>query len=287
MNLTIVKNIVGEKIFAKIRSFGYRWSKRLHTPFTEESFKNFLTYELGIKEGDSIFIHSSVDKLNFSFPVHNIISLLQEIVGEQGTILFPCWHFTERAEDYLIREDSLFNVKRSPSVMGLLPELARRNKNAQRSLHPTSSVVAIGSKAHEMIKDHHSSQYPCDSHSPFYKIMHYNGKIIGLGEKPEHSMSFVHCVEDEMKEKFPVKTRTDEVYKSKVIDYDGSELFVKTRAAHKNIQKRNVKRYLDRYVNSDECKTLRKNGSWFFVADAGKLYQKMENLALQGKTIYF
>ncbi|MFO8055410.1 MAG: AAC(3) family N-acetyltransferase [Bacteroidales bacterium] len=286
MVFNLIKKIIGNHLYIRLRSLGYKLAHTIYPPFSYDAFRDFLTEELGIKKGDTLFIHSSIDKLNVDCSPDQIINLLLELVGSEGTLAFPCWHFQQRAEEYLTDPDNLYHVKKSPSVMGLLPELARRNKEALRSLHPTSAVTAIGKHARELIYEHHLSEYPCGKLSPFYKIINYNGKILGLGEKPESSLSFVHCVEDELAGTFPIKTRTDEVYNGNVIDYQGNKLQVKTRAAHKNIQNRNIGRFFKKYISPNECKLIRKKASWFFVADSVRLHNKLKMLALQGKTIY-
>ncbi len=282
----LFKKIIGKNLFLRLRSHGYRILHTIHAPFNKEELKAFLTDELGVKIGDTLFVHSSIDKLNIRFPADQLIPLLLEIVGPEGTLAFPCWHFPERAEEYLNNPNNVFDVKKSPSVMGLLPEFARRNKQALRSLHPTSSVVAIGKHAQELVFEHHLSEYPCGQLSPFYKIINYKGKILGLGEKPETSLSFVHCAEDVMGGSFPVKTRTDKVFTGHVIDQHGNEIQVKTRAAHRNIQYRNIRGFFKKHISQNECTLTRKRGAWFYVANAAPLFNKMQMLAMQGKTIY-
>lgn len=274
-------------MYSKIRFYGYKLLHGVYRPFSPDKFKQFLKEELEIKRSDTVFVHSSAQKLNINFSPHKVIEILQEVVGPEGTVAFPCWHFNYRAEEYLENRQNVFNVKKSPTVMGLLPELARRKKDSFRSLHPTSSVVAIGKNAEQLINHHHLSDYPCDRNSPFYRIMDYQGKIIGLGEKPENSLSFIHCVEDELKDSFPVKTRTDKIYEGRVMDWSGKEIKVKTRAAHKNIQRRDIKGFFKKYIKKEECRAFRKKGTWFFVADSEKLYAKLKNLGLKGKTVYY
>ena len=145
--------------------------------------------------------------------------MLIEIVGEEGTLIFPAWHFNYRAEDYL-NKDLIFDLKRSPSAMGLLSELARRNKMAYRSVHPTTSIVAIGKYAKELTEEHQNSIYPCGEKSPYYKMMKYNAKIIGLGVT-SHFVSFLHCPED-------VVITSYSIHYTKLYDY--------RTVIHRNIQ---------------------------------------------------
>jgi aminoglycoside 3-N-acetyltransferase len=265
------------RIKKKIKSLVY-------SKLSEESFCELLVNKLGVKKGSVVFIHSSIDNLNIDFPFYRLYYLILDLLGEDGTLLFPCWHFNYRAEEYL-KKNELFDVRLSSTVMGILPEFARRQNGAFRSLHPTNSVVAIGKYANELTREHHCSVYPNGEKSPFYKIVKYYGIIIGLGVDTEH-LSFVHCVEDIMGHKFPYKTRTDEIYNGRVITMEGQELMVPTTAAHKQIKNRSVNRFLKKNISEGICKNFKINGTKYFIAHSASLYLKMEQLAIQGKTIY-
>ncbi len=129
--------------------------------------------------------------MNIDFSPFKVLQILIDLVGPEGTLIFPAWHFNYRAEDYL-KKENIFDVKLSPTVMGLLPELARRHSSAFRSAHPTTSIVAIGKYAKELTEDHEKSIYPCGEMSPYYKMMKYDAIIVGLGVT-SHFVSFVHC----------------------------------------------------------------------------------------------
>ncbi len=290
---TEIKNItqfarkaLGKNFFSILRFYGYQMVQKFTPSFTVESFSKFLVDEMKLERGDTIFVHSSTFKMNISFPPNKIIDILLDVAGEEGTLLFPCWHFNYRAEEYLKDSENVFKVKRSPTVMGLLPELVRRNKASFRSLSPINSVVGIGRNAEELVRDHHKSMLSSDKNSPFYKVVDYKGKTIGLGELPEDSFSFVHCVEDVLKDKFPFKTRVGKIYNGRVIDAQKNEILVPVIPPSEEIGKRDVKTYLDKHVADLECKTFKKNGTNFYVSDAVLMYKKMEELALKNITIY-
>jgi aminoglycoside 3-N-acetyltransferase len=269
----------------RIRSI-YRRAKRLWYPkLTEEKFREILTEQLGVKKGSVVFIHSSLDNLNIAFPLSRVFPILLDVVGEEGTLVFPCWHYNQPAVEYLKNKDSLFDINESPSLLGILTELARRYPGAHRSLHPTSSCVSIGKYAEEITKDHHLSVLPCDEHSPLYKIIKLNGIIIGLGVN-SYNLSFVHCVEDVMKEKFPVKTRTDEVFETKVKDAEGKIIVMKTKAPHPQIKHRNIQKYFKEHIPARVGRDFYINGTKHFTANSGELFDKMAELATKGITIY-
>jgi aminoglycoside N3'-acetyltransferase len=275
---------LSRKLFSDIRYKYYFYKKKLYKPITEEKFKHFLSQKLGVKSGATVFIHSSTDFLNVDAPPEKILNILLDLVGEEGTLLFPAWHFNYRAEIYL-HKNKVFDMKRSPTVLGLLPETARRHPLAFRSIHPVNSIVAIGKHAKELVEDHHGSIYPCGEMSPYYKMMKYNAIIVGIGVT-SHFLSFMHCPEDVMREKFPVKTRTDEVFSGKVKLEDGSIILVDTLAAHSNITIRDFPTYAKKYLSREFFSEYKMGGSNFFKADSNKLFNKVIELAEQGLTIY-
>ncbi len=252
---------------------------------SKRDLQKILSDQMGLKRGDTVFIHSSITKLNLGFPAEDILDMLLSVVGQEGTLLFPCWHFRSRAEDYLNSTNKIFNIRKTHSKLGFITEQARRHKDALRSLHPTNSVVAIGKHAKELTEDHHLDIYPCGEKSPFFKMMKYDAKIIGLGVSVEN-FTFCHCVEDVMKDTFPVKTRNDKKYDVKVIDVNGIEDNVTTLVASKNIQDRNLVRFFKKNISYSACKSFSYKHSDFFIADSIKAFDEIKNLALEGKTIY-
>lgn len=270
--------------FVKFRKI-YRLSiNKLYSPLDESGFRKVLTEDLNITTGSVVFIHSSIDNLYISFDVLRLLEILLETVGPEGTLVFPCWHFTYRAEDYL-RKGEIFDVRRSPSALGMLSEMARRYPGAKRSLHPTNSIVAIGKQAEFFTEAHHTDIYPCGESSPYYRVMQLGGIIVGIGVNV-HFMSFVHCVEDVMKDKFPLKTRLNELFTSKVKDSKGNMLEVKTLAAHPMIRNNDIMAFVKKHIPALICKNIQVKGNRFFRANAQLLFKEMENLAKKGITIY-
>src|SRR6267142_4784765 len=90
----ISKRILPPRIVAFLKRSQVRLKKAqvLSLPaFTESAFKVVLTNDLGLQDGDNVFIHSSIDQLNLGFPFRRILSILQEVTGERGTLLFPTY----------------------------------------------------------------------------------------------------------------------------------------------------------------------------------------------------
>ena len=271
---------------AKAIRYQYRiFCQKLHKPFTEDTFRRLLTHKLGIKAGDTLFVHSSIDFLNVNFSPLQLLHILIDVVGKEGTLLFPGWHFNYRAEEYLQNEDNIFDMKRSPAVLGLIPELARRLPDAHRSIHPINSIIGIGKNATEILSGHEQSIYPCGETSPYYKMLKYNAKIAGIGVNTNF-LSFVHYPENLLKDDFPMQTLTKQAFTGKVKLPSGEIINVRTLAAHKNIQKMNIPRFVRKHIPKETLTAYRIRGSDFYIADANALLIKMMELAKDNQTIY-
>lgn len=261
-----------------------RWRYNRIPKLSEKDFRSILTECLGVRPGSVLFVHSSVDGMHLGFSFLRVLSILQDAVGKEGTLLFPCNYYSGRAEDAL-RNGEVFDVRNTVTNMGIIPELARRQPGACRSLHPTNSVVALGKHAKELTETHHLSVYPCGDQSPYYKILDYDSQIIGLGVTTA-SLSFFHAIEDVMQDEFPIQTRTEELFDGIVIDWNGQKQVIKTLAASKNIGRRNVPKYIHRHIPKNVACDLRINGVNYFTAKAAELAEKTTALARQGITIY-
>lgn len=281
----LARSILPERAFMKASAWYRTYRLKTRPQLTEEEFRSILTDQLGIRAGSVLFIHSSLSELFIGFSPTRIVRILRDLVGPAGTLLFPAAQFRIRAEDYL-SQNPVFDVRNTRTEMGFLPEYVRWMQDSHRSLHPINSVVGIGKHAKELTEEHHLDLYPCGEKSPYYKIVPHNGLIVGLGIEPHYCLSFVHVVEDLMKDEFPLQTRMTKIFSCPVINQDGEQIMVDTLVAHRRIQHRDIKTYIKKHLTEEELKTIRVKGSVFWVADSRKLLDKMEQLARQNITIY-
>ena len=244
---------------------------------------SLLETELEVSAGSLLFVHSSVDRLHLSFPFFQILGLLRELIGEEGTLVFPTYPPLS-AYRYL-KSGAVFDVRRTPSYTGILSEFARRQRKAIRSLHPTKSVVAIGPLAEELTAEHHLSPYPYHVNSPYYKTVEHGGRVIGIGVGT-FNLSMVHCVDDIMGDDFPVAPYHDEILNPSCITHSGSTCIVPTYAHDMRKMDFDIPAYVEAHIPSGITRDIVHNGMRFFTADAEPLYRKMKELAKQNTTIY-
>jgi len=286
MFISLLKNFVPKSIKQKRRSLKLNLEKEFVQTLpklSEQNLIEILTGDLGITRGDTLFVHSSTSYLNLDFEPYKIINILLELIGEKGTIVFPT--YPKLSSFDFLKSGEVFNIKRTPTFTGLLNEYARRHTAAKRSLHPTKSCVAIGSDSHEITNEHDKSIYPYDVKSPYYKINQFNAKIIGIGV-PTTYLSCVHCVDDFLKESFPVNPYHKKIFTAKCIDYGDKEVFVRTLAHNITKMDFNIPYFMKRNINPLICRDLKIKGYNFFLADSNRLINELLLLAKQGITIY-
>lgn len=286
MGISDLKSALPENALAVARRLRMRLRKakvKAMPALTEEGLQSILSDQLGLVAGDIVIIHSSMDQLHLAFSFGRIISIVRSIIGEQGTMLFPTFPSLPSYE--FLRSGEIFDVRKTPSHMGILTEYARRQRDAVRSLHPTKSVCAIGPQAQNLTATHSESPYAFDRCSPYYKLAERGGKVLGLGVSTQRN-SFVHCVEDVLKEDFPVRVHHPELFAARCVNYANEVVVVKT-FAH-NLQKMNhdIPRFMSEHVSRAAAADVKVSGMKFFRADAAKLLEQMTALAKRGITIY-
>jgi aminoglycoside 3-N-acetyltransferase len=285
----IARTILPESVVALLHRAKWESERRRlasRPPLTEEDFIAILVNDLGLRTGDVVYVHSATDRLNLAFPFYRILFLIQETIGPSGTVLFPTYPNHRISSYEYLQQGNVFDVRKSPSYTGILTEFARRQRNAVRSLHPTKSVCAIGQVAKEITATHHLSPYPHDTCSPYYKLIECAGKIVGLGAST-HYLTFGHCVDDALKEKFPVRVYHEEIFDASCVNYDGQRVIVRTYAHDmSHIIPDDVPRFLKTHVSTEACRDLTVRGMRFFSASAPKLFAEIMELAKRGITAY-
>ena len=286
---SIARRILPAEVIASLT----RTKKRLNRArvsrlplLSEKAFTDILRDELLLTSGDTVYIHSSVDQLNLAFPFYRVLPLIQNVIGPQGTVLFPTYPNRSPISSYeYLSSGKVFDVRRTPSYTGLLTEFARRQRNAVRSLHPTKSVCAIGHYAKDLTATHQHSPYPYDRCSPYFKLVEHQAKIVGIGVWTTY-LSFVYCVDDALKKDGPVDTYFPELFAAPCINYEGVMEIVETYAHNMSRVIHDIPQFMKEHVPEELCVDIAINGMKFFRADAQRLFELMLNLAKEGITVY-
>lgn len=139
----------------------------------EEFVENFK--ELGLKEGDIVFIRGNLGKVGRLRPRELILDVLFEIIGDSGTVV--TLGFTNSFPFYKVDKSYIFNKKTIPNT-GAFGKLCLNYKGAKRSNHPTNSFIAIGKYADEILGDHDENSM---LYTPIKNLIDLNAKMLIFG----------------------------------------------------------------------------------------------------------
>ena len=178
--------------------------------------------DIGICEGDLVCVHSRFSSLGYvKGGPETFIAALQESVGSTGTIMMPTFSMSGSMLAY-IESGDVFDVRNTPSRIGLLTEIFRNTPGVIRSLHPTNSVAAKGPLSRELVKEHDKSSTPYGNHTPYERLKSMKGKILMVNT---HVHSFLHHIQETVE--FPnlyLEKPTDVAG----MDYEGKKFFART-----------------------------------------------------------
>lgn len=127
--------------------------------------------QLGIKEGASIMVHSSLSSFGrVRRGATTVIEALMECVGRKGLIMMPTFTYGK----------GVYDMKTTPSQTGRITEVFRLSKGVFRSPHPTHSVALWGRDS-ERIAGIHELYFPASLKSPFYELFKMAGDVVLIG----------------------------------------------------------------------------------------------------------
>lgn len=234
-----------------------------------------------------LMVHSAFDPMlpMYTGTAKELVQGLIEFCGPDRSIVMPSFVMGGRtydAETYY--KGKAFDVRTTPSEMGLVAEVFRRNPGVLRSLHPTCSVCALGPLAKELTKDHHLSRTGLSPDSPFGVMTRRPTAILGVGVEYFRCLSHVHTAAHKMGDEYPIKfvERTTDVT---LVGYDGSKythpLGLPDRSRKLDLT------VLWSILSKDELREWKFHGvPMFVVPEAGVLTERLIAAAKRGVTIF-
>lgn len=168
--------------------------------------------QLKIARGDTVFLHSDAIVVA-QFPglpaerrIHCLLDAIEEHLGAEGTLVLPA--FT-----YSFTKDEIFDVRRTPSTVGMITEIFRNRPGVARNSDPIFSVAASGFARDEFA---HTAGEECFGANSSFALLHKkNAWITGAG--CAFNTTFVHHVE----KCFGVDYRFEKIFRGKLIDGSG------------------------------------------------------------------
>jgi aminoglycoside 3-N-acetyltransferase len=167
---------------------------RLGWSYTASELKKKLA-AMGLHSGDCVVMHVAFDEQNgfVGGPVDLINSIL-EILGPEGHLIMMSMPYLGTSRAYLA-ENKPFDVRKSPSHMGLVTEAFRRRRGVRRSEHPLHPVLAFGPRSAWLTAGHAELAHSCGSGSPFEKMLELDAKAL-LVDVGIATLTFTHYLED-------------------------------------------------------------------------------------------
>ncbi len=242
--------------------------------------------KIGLKPDDSVLVHSSLSKIGFvEGGPKTIVDALSEVVGSEGTLLFPTFPAAGRNKTHLM-EHPFFDIVKTPSQMGSVTEYFRKLPGVYRSFHPTDSVAAKGPLAEYYTNSHFGELTPYTELSPFRKLCNKKGKILMLGTSLNGACTNLHTLEDAVDFKYPVYD--EKIFEVRMINAQGIESTMKTKVHNPEYS---AKRNCDALKPMFEREAVLVNGmigeAKSMLIDADKMLETMiSNYKEKGVTMY-
>jgi aminoglycoside 3-N-acetyltransferase len=194
------------------RYFGLRARMRpilraVHGSFDSAALRAHLEHRIGHRF-EILMVHSSVNHMR---PMYDddplaFVRMLIDYVGPDRTLVMPAFYFGDPdigGAGPTFEQNPRFDVRRTPSQMGLATELFRRMRGVRQSRHPIYRISALGPLAEALTTGHEAAESACGRGSPFDFMTAHDTLILGIG-KPFEVLTHVHHAEELLGKDFPV-----------------------------------------------------------------------------------
>ena len=183
---------------------------------------------LDVPKGRLLYVQSSVDWIQKAeiTATDTLNTLLEWTTG--GTLVMPSYPFHSTHREYL-ETGPTFDVRRSPSAIGLLPEMMRRTKGVVRSLDPDFPVAALGHDAEVIVGTAPAEPDPFGNDSSYQRMLDRRCTLVGLGVSL-NTTSFIHRIDSRVGQGYPSAVYEDQLFSTTVIDLAGERRTVARKA---------------------------------------------------------
>jgi aminoglycoside 3-N-acetyltransferase len=183
--------------------------KLVHGTFDTAALRAHLQERVGT-DFEVLMVHSSVNHMKPMYldnPL-DLVRMLIDYCGPDRTLVMPAFYFgdpTIGGAYATFQKNPRFDLRRTPSQMGLATELFRRSKGVMQSRHPVYRVAALGPLAQTLTQGHEIAGSACGAGTPFEFMAKHDTRIIGIG-KPIQVLTQAHHVDELLGDEFPVPT---------------------------------------------------------------------------------
>jgi aminoglycoside 3-N-acetyltransferase len=181
--------------------------RTIYGTFDSADLRNHLGKRLGM-DFEILMVHSSFNHMQpmYTDSALDLMKMLSAFCGEQRTLVMPAFYFGDPrlgGAAATFRQNPRFDIRRTPSQMGLVTELFRRSSGVVQSRHPVYRVAARGPLAAALTSGHEHAPSQAGPGSPFDFMARHNTLIIGIGKRYD-VVTQVHHAEEMLVDRFPV-----------------------------------------------------------------------------------
>lgn len=182
---------------------------------------------IGVKPGEALMLHSAFGKASgFRGSIEQLTDVFVDAVGTDGHLLMVSLPYRSSSFAYLSKL-KVFDVRKTPSMMGLVSEMFRRRPEVLRSLHPTHPVLVRGPNAESFIQGHPECLHPCGPGSPFDALAQANGLVVFFNVAFD-TYTFFHYLEHMVSPRLAFPLYTEQAFEVPVVDRAGVPRTVRT-----------------------------------------------------------
>ena len=241
---------------------------------------------LGIQKGDTVMLHSSFDASSgFRGSPKELIDVFLRVLGTTGNLLMVSLPYRTSTYEYL-EKGKVFDVKKTPSQMGLISEAFRRRHGVLRSFHPTHPVLAHGPKADWIVADHDKCLYACGPGSPFEKLSLLEGKVV-FYNVPFPTNTFFHYLEHLVERDVNFPLYLDQTFEVPAVDWNGAETTVKARVfSMEAVRRRRPTMLLAELEKRVQVRKGKIGNTRLMAVEANQAVACAEDMARRGELFY-
>jgi aminoglycoside 3-N-acetyltransferase len=279
--------------FAALREQYFALRTKLHPvmraaygSFDSASVKAHLEQRVG-HDFDILMVHSSINHMKPMYDDNPLqfVQMLRDFCGAERTLAMPAFYFGDPdigGVSATFEKNPRFDLRRTPSQMGVATEVFRRTKGVRQSRHPIYRVSALGPLAEALTTGHETAEGDCGRGSPFDVMTAHDTVILGIG-KPFEVLTHIHHVEDLMGEDFPVPMTIGADLAMTLIDGEVEIPFTWRRRGF--TWKRDIWK-LRKILRRDELTEWRFHNVRLFATRARDVTEALMNAAKRGITLY-
>lgn len=260
--------------------------KLLYGSFDTDGLRAHLEQRVG-NDFQILMVHSSVNHMKpmYTGTPLELVRMLVDWCGPERTLVMPAFYFGDPALGgayETFRRNPHFDLRRTPSQMGLATELFRRMPGVLHSRHPVYRMSALGPQAAALVAGHERAESPAGRGTPFEYMAAHDTRIIGIG-KPMQVLTQAHHVEGLMGDEFPVPSTVHEPLPMTLLDREQEIPFLLTRRAYQG--RFDIWR-LRKLMSRQQLQEWSFHHMPMFAARAAEVTQSQVAAARRGQTLY-